>query len=282
MMSGNESIDRQERKTRRWLRLALVAIPSVALLIVLTVLQPWNTVPSPQSNVAKAYAATSDVKSYRFSGTSDSEDLDGFSTQQNIEAEFTSPDSYHVKMIENGQEIEFIIIGDKQYLNSDSLNKHLSLVMTQGLYRMSSREGAMSYLDMLTDIRELPEVKIDGVSCLHYYGRQDIEKQITETKRTIMESQLQVGIEPDEEEIDKHLEIMRFVDVKIELWIGRYDYIIRQLKVNGRFPDDDEGRKFVTTNVTMQFFNLNQPVTIKAPLDTNGQLLPGWWIADTQ
>jgi hypothetical protein len=278
-MSEIKSTGGSERSFRRWRRMSLVAVLVIAILIVLVVLHPWDTAPSPQSILAKAYAATTDIGSYRFSSTAISKDSDGFSTQQNIEAEYASPDRYHLKMIENGQETEFIIIGDEQYIGSGSLSGNILYASTQALSRMVSKEATVQYLDMLTDIQEQQGEKIDGVDCLHYIGKWDVEKQIDETKRSLIEAQVNMGIVPDEKEIDKQLEPMRSTEIGIELWIGRDDYLIRQMKMNGKFPDDGEGLKFVTTSWTMKYYDLNQPVTIEAPLDAEGQVLPPWRLA---
>ena len=269
-------MSRPERTIWRWKRPALVTVPIVAILIVLMVLQPWDTAPAPQSIIAKAYAATADIKSFRLSVTSTSKDSDGFSLRQDIEVEYASPDRYHCKMTENGQEIEFIIIGDKLYIGSGSPPEAVLYSLTQGLTRPLSKEAVLSYLDKLTDIQSLSDETMDGVSCLHYLGKWDVEKQIAETKRSLMEYYDEMGIEPDEEEIDKELEILRSIETEIELWIGRDDYLIRQMNMNGKFPDDDEGLKFVMISITMKYYDLNQPITIEAPLDADGQLLPRW------
>ena len=269
-------MSRPESTIWRWRRPALVTVPIVAILIVLMVLQPWDTAPAPQSIIAKAYAATADIKSFRLSATSASKDPDGFSSRQDIEVEYASPDRYHFKMTEDGEEIEFIIIGDKLYIGSGSPPEAVLYSLTQGLTRPLSKETVLSYLDNLTDIQSLSDETMDGVSCLHYLGKWDVEKQIAETKRSLMEHYDEMGIEPDEEAIDKELEILRSIETEIELWIGRDDYLIRQMKMNGKLPDDDEGLKFIIISMTMKYSDLNQPITIEAPLDADGQLLPGW------
>ena len=274
-------MSRPEKTIWRWKRPALVAVPIVAILIVLMVLQPWDTAPAPQSIIAKAYAATADIKSFRLSVTGTSKDSDGFSSQQSIEAEFASPDRYHVKMVENGQASECIIIGDKLYIGSGSPPETVLYSLTQGLTRPLSKEAVLSYLDRLTDIQSLSDETMDGVSCLHYLGKWDVEKQIAETKRSLMEYYDEMGIEPDEEGIDEELEILRSIEMEIELWMDPDDYLIRQMKMNGKLPDDDEGLKFSIINMTMKYYDLNQTITIEAPLDANGQLLPGWRLLDT-
>ena len=279
-VNSTDTIDTIKSSTHRWLRLAMVVTVAIIVLAIVLVTQLLNTFPSPQNVMAKTYAATLDIKSFRFSGTSMSQDSDGFSSQQSFEAEYASPDRYHVEMTENGQGSEFIIIGDEQYISGRHFGAAL-FGLTQGLTRSVSKEAVLSYLGNLTDIQALPDEAIENVNCLHYLGKWDVEKQIAETKRSLMEYYDEVGIEPDEEEIDKQLEKMHSIEMKIELWIGRDDYLIRQLKMNEKLPDDDEGLGFSIISVTMKYYDLNQPVNIEAPLDADGQLLPGWQLVDT-
>lgn len=280
-MSGNELTGKQGTKIWHWKRMTLLGVLIVAILVVITVLKPWDIVPGYQNDIDKAYAATSDIQSFRYSLTNTSEDSDGFSIHQSIEAEFASPDRYHLNTIENGQATEFIIIGDQQYFSGESLPWAMLDASMQGLTRSVSKEAALIYLDQLTDIQSLSDETIDGVSCLHYLGKWDVEKQIAETKRSWIEAQAEVGIVPDEEEIDEQLEYLRLTELEIELWIGRDDYLLRQIQVNGKSPDDDEGVKFRTMSFTMKYYDINQSITIEAPLDADGQLLPGWQMVDS-
>lgn len=280
-MSRKELIGKQRRKIWHWKHTTLLGVLIIAILVVIMVLQPWDIVPGYQNDIDKAYAATLDIQSFRFSVTSTNEDSDGFSIHQSIEAEFASPDRYHVNTIENEQAAEFIIIGDQQYISGGSLPGAVLYASTQGLSRSISKEAVLNYLDKLTDIQMLSDKTIDGVSCLHYQGKWDVEKQIAEAKRSLMKYYDEKGIKPDEEEIDEDLEQIRLTEIEIELWIGRDDYLIRQMKVNGKFPDDDEGLKFRIINLTMKYYDINQSITIEAPLDANGQLLPGWQTVDS-
>ena len=255
-MSRNESISKQGRTTWHWKNMTLLGVLIVAILVVIIVLQPWDIVPGYHNNIAKAYAATLDIQSFRYSVTSTSNDSDGFSIHQSIEAEFSSPDRYRVNNQENEQATEFIIIGDQQYISGGSLSGAMLDASTQGLYRSVSKEVVLSYLDNLTDIQSLSDMTIDSVSCLHYLGKWDVEKQIADAKQSLMKYYDEGGIEPDEEEIDQDLEQIRLTEIEIELWIGQDDYLIRQMKVNGKFPDDDEGLKFRIISLTMKYYDI--------------------------
>jgi hypothetical protein len=58
-------------------------------------------------------------------------------------------------------------------------------------------------------------------------------------------------------------------DYTIELWISEKDYLIRQEIIQGK---NAEGS---ITSLT-KYYDFNQPIDIEPPLDTEGNLLPGW------
>ncbi len=60
----------------------------------------------------------------------------------------------------------------------------------------------------------------------------------------------------------------------IDLWIGKSDYLMRQMKQEIHGPDPKDETQHLAVEFT--FYDFNQPVSIEAPLDANGQLLPGW------
>jgi hypothetical protein len=59
---------------------------------------------------------------------------------------------------------------------------------------------------------------------------------------------------------------------EVELWIGRDDYFLRRLDQKVTGGTDIHG----VQSSTISFFDLNQPVVIDAPLDTEGHPLTGW------
>ena len=63
----------------------------------------------------------------------------------------------------------------------------------------------------------------------------------------------------------------------VDMWIGKSDYLIRRMKQDIHGPDVQDIMQQIAVDLT--FFDFNQPITIEAPLDRSGQLLPGWTLA---
>ena len=260
---------------QRWLRPALVAIPLAIILIVLFILQPWSPVPGPQTVMAKAYAATTSVQSYRFN-LSIIYDPNDSASNAHFDAEYSAPDRYHVQMIETEKDQieEFIVIGNKQYVKNTNMSKNMITATITGFSSLLKKETTLGYLDMLTDIQKLPDENIDGVDSFHYKGKIDVEQQIAEAKRSMLESRARLGTEhPTDEEIEKDLEHMRSGNTTFELWIGKEDYLIRQLKI-------ERNNGLLNTSIaTFKFYDFNEPITIEPPLDAQGNLFPDWQMA---
>jgi hypothetical protein len=267
------------KSARRWLRPALAAIPIVAILIALSILQPWSPHSGPQAIMAKAYAATSEAQSYSLivSGTRTS---GGKTISESMETLFSSPDRYHFKLIQEGQTEEIIIIGDKQYVKDSDMSRNMMRAMTASVSSFHNTETTLGLMDVLTNLQKLSDEKIDGTPCLHYKGRVDIEKQIADARRSMQESRERMGSDrPTDEEIDEMSESMRSINIEVELWIGKSDYLVRQWK-NDQQRLDDNG-ELIASSTLYKFHNFNQPVTIEPPLDAQGNLLPDWQLAGT-
>ncbi|MDD5702775.1 MAG: zf-HC2 domain-containing protein [Dehalococcoidales bacterium] len=262
------------KPVRKWLRPVLAAVPIAAILIAIAILQPWSSIPGTQTIMAKAYAATSSVQSYRFSiSVSPTPDQEA-----RLEAEYSSPDGYHVRMIEGEKIEEFIIVGDKQYVKNTSMSKNMIKATVAGFSSFLDKNTTFGLMNSLTDTQKLPDEKIDGTECLHYKGRIDMEKQIAETKRSLQESRDRMQADrPTDEEIDANLAPMNDINIEIELWICKNDNILRQMKKSQQIPGPDG--QVQASSTTFKYYDFNQPVIIEPPVDTRGDLLPGWQIA---
>jgi hypothetical protein len=256
----------------KWLRPALVAVPIVVILAVLMTWQPWSSILGSQRVMAKVQDAIASLQSYRISivHTGDTEE-----ETYEIETEFATPDRYHYLNTGYEYNLEFILIGDEQYFKGVPKSP-LEIATWSQTYMYSSlisREYTLMMLDYLTDIRELPDETIDGTVCLHYKGTYDIEEQL----RSMYEGDSEMGIPPiGEKELEEMIEEWReeIGTTAIELWIGRDDYLIRQVIHDNQRPGDDGGVESSVTNI--RFYDFDKPFTIEAPVDSQGNLLPGW------
>ncbi|GAI07899.1 unnamed protein product, partial [marine sediment metagenome] len=132
-----------------------------------------------------------------------------------------------------------------------------------------SKEDTLEIIDSLTDLEKLPDEKIEGVDCIHYRGVVDVDRVIEEQKAKLDPRQ------PHYEEMLKGLEDMRNMKTEVELWIGREDYLIRQLKQDMEVPLEG------TSRVTVKYYDFNEPITIEPPTTATGELLPGWRLVES-
>lgn len=258
----------------KWLRPTLVAIPVIAILAALFIWQPWGSSTGFPGIMDSSEAATVELKSYRVSleGESDTED-----EAYRIETEFSAPDRYHYTYTGNDFDIEVILIGDVPYFRETAADEHFDiptlLRMSSSYSSLISSEYTIKTLDYLTDVKRLSDEVIDDTDCFHYEGTYDWEKQLREIfsddspsgRPPLSEAQLQERIEEEREEAGT---------TNINLWIGKEDYLIRKMERVTQRPDVS-GVVRTGTSI-MRFYDFNETVEIEAPLDSQGNLLPGW------
>lgn len=202
----------------------------------------------------KARIATSEAHSYRTKGTtrytSDAETHETVS-----EGEFSAPDRFRAKISpETGRWCEVIKIGDKSYLRtSDELEwgGEKSDVMCVVLPITEVLES----LDSLIDLEQLPDEGIDSVDCLHYRGKVDIDSLVEKTGMAYQQT-------------PEFLEVMLRTSIDIELWVGKDDYLIRQMITTIRSPESEAGtgeEKWGTQTTIMRFYDFNKPIAIEPP-----------------
>jgi len=66
---------------------------------------------------------------------------------------------------------------------------------------------------------------------------------------------------------------------EIEVWIGKEDYLIRQVKHEGQ--SSSGGGSLDTFSSVVKYYDFNIPIVIEPPLDAVGNLLPGWRLNTT-
>ena len=272
-----EAIDTTRRPIRWALRPAL-AVAAVAAAIVAALVLQLPTTTGPGGLIAKAYAATASLQSYRMTGSTVST-FNGQASEGTFEWEFAAPDRYHGTMTSDGDVQEFIIVGDEQYTR-DSGNGQSSgnvvVITTEGFSVFNpvpSREGTLQLLDSLTDLVDLPDEVIDEVDTLHSRGRVDIDR--------IMDEQL-AGLDPESpaySETFEFLELQRSIRIDVELWISKEDFSIRQMSLDVEGPTTGSGGDQVgevAYSTMVRYFDLNEPIEIARPLTGFGELVRGW------
>jgi hypothetical protein len=138
---------------------------------------------------------------------------------------------------------------------------------------MITREASLKWLDMLGDIQQLPDETIEATDCFHYQGRIDVEKQLHSQQEELTKS----GIAPisgaDLQKIRADLQVLHDSQI-FELWIGKSDHIIHQLRIN---TDEQNDQGSLNSYSIYKFYDFNQPISVEAPVDSSGKLLAGWF-----
>lgn len=280
VMSKIKAADTVKKPIQRWRRPALIAAPILALLVALTVLHPWSASLSPKAIIAEAHAATMGLQSYRMIGSTTST-FEGTTLESTFEMEFAAPNRYYGRTTIDGELYEFIVIGHKQYNREpDSSRLVISKIIVVVLGSPPSKEETLELLSLLTDLEQLPDEKIEGIDCLHYRGRIDMDQVLEEQKAKVDRAQLGY------QEMLRALKLQPKMKIEIELWISKDDHLIRQMKrdmqiavmepVSGGVAQE----KWDTVNSMVKYYDFNKPIEIEPPEAASGELEPGWRLGD--
>jgi hypothetical protein len=235
-----------------WLRPVVLSVSVVAVVAMLFVLQPWTGNNGYTTILARVQEASENIQSYCVNDSTTRVDINNPDVEQaateNI-FEFVLPDLAHLNYYHsypstyNGittlkeERFEIYCDGEYQYFRPED-KEFLSWGDMYYLYYANggsmSKEHAVAMLEFMDEPEQLDDEVIDGVTCLHYIGN------------------LKFGM-----------------TTYAEIWIGKDDYLIRQIK------QVVQGEKYIETNIT-RYYNFNADITIELPLDDSGNLLSGW------
>ena len=278
----------EARQPRKWwsgfvprTRLAWITVPlGLAVIAASLAWQPWN-LNGAQTAVAMAQAAMAKLQSYRMSLVI-REGADEAPTITSHTMEFAAPDRYHETYTgEGGDSEEYILIGDRVYgkdVDLSSIGSSTGATLrTRAFSSMVTTEAATRMLDYLKDIKKFPDETVDGTVCLHYRGTVDFEKYYRGAIQHMQETNASEGLPPlSKETQEKMLNEARSIrgSQVIDMWIGKSDYLMRRMIQNIRGPNFEDMTQHAIMEFT--FYDFNVPITIEAPVDANGQVLPGW------
>lgn len=264
---------RMRKPIQRWLRPSLAIIPVAVILIAIMIIQPW--IPGPQTVMAKAYAAVERLQSYKIWREYTIVTYKGEVSKIISESDFMAPDRYHIKTIQGEQQNEAILLDKRLFIKSGSMSKDMVTALMVTSSTFLTKETTLNIFNELINIEKLPDEKIDGVECFHYRGTLDMNKE---------SEQIKSGLDPSDPNYERLLadaEQMRLMNHDVELWIGKEDYLVRQIAqsyqrpaTSHKFLPEEAGQRSSYTSI-MKFFDLNKSITI-SPFATTGDLLPGW------
>jgi hypothetical protein len=274
----------EETKTKKshnllWI---LISITLGAVLIAALVIQPWNLPVNAQDILTQAYSEMADVRSFRASYSNVSSGYEAVHT----DIEFLSPDCYHAACTRVYFETELIVIDGKKYTRGDTTPVNEIVQSVDYTIARLDETYEARLVDTLDKLEKRNSQVIEGEDCAHYYGKSDTEKlEVVDITGSVISY----------DEIIRIMSDFRKSIYEYEFWISKTDGRIRQIKSDylgwnytGSPPTTItviSGSSVLIqapppTSFVFTFYDFNQPFEIKPPLDSNGQLLPGWEIVE--
>lgn len=162
-----------------WLRPSLVAIPIVAIIVTLLVLQPWVAAPGFQEVMAKSYLAVVALKSYRTEVTYNYPPTANLPVTKN-EVTYVAPDRYYTKQTEGTNIDEVIKIGEKVYYETTREGTVPQIINPDASGLAPDMGNTFRILNSLHGLQTLKDETIDGVKCYHYRGNLELGMDKTE------------------------------------------------------------------------------------------------------
>jgi hypothetical protein len=276
---------------RRMVRPIAIVVPALFIAATILTLQLTGVFFNDSGIIAKAYAASSELKSFRFYNDQFSQyerDSEPVLVYRN-EGEFTHPDSFHIfsetfdtgSIMKAGRQ-EIIRIGNTIYTD-----QFVTYPFDDTYFeaRVPSEEKTIGLLNLLGETTTLDDETIDGTDCYHYLGEVDTGKFIKYMRADYekmyyrMDSRLPNGMSEDLETwLDKATDNYLTQEVTYEFWIGKDDYILRQTDIRYRTRDGETPpwNTYGTISI-LKYYDVNEEIAVDAPLTKDGDLLPGWY-----
>ena len=266
-MDDNEATEVKNNNVL-WMSHALVAVITVVILVVLLALQPWSG------------SSVTEVNSFRMSMFSSIAEL-GMSQVSIQEIQHIAPDRSHIILNpEDESQGIIIIIGEDLYANDERyVAGYQSIAIATSLATMvPSEEHTKTTFEQLTDVEELSVERIDGVTCRHYKGRIDLVSSIEEQIDSLDPEQPNYDMMV--EALSGQIEIVREIKTRIDVWVGKDDGFVRQIRYEAQMPSEYSESPTVSISL-ITYYDINKSITIEPPLDSAGELLPGWFQASS-
>jgi len=218
--------------------------------------------PDLRAITTRAITSTLAAESWREQGTS-SYSPDGETQETTWEGEVVAPDRSRVKITtETGMWCEATRIGDQSYVRTSDMRESGGAASEMACVMLPMTEE-LEPLELLIDLERLADEEIDNVQCLHYRGKIDMDAFV-EKEKAETGSQLPPEL----------WELMRRGSMEVELWVGKDDYLIRQMKRLDHMPEWEAGtaeEKWMRQSTVQRFYDFNEPISIEPPPPDSSQ-----------
>jgi len=252
----------------------LVAILATITIVSFTACTKSEAVTSltPEEVIAKSKAAMENLRTYRMEMTGSST-FDGEVHEITLSTEFVLPDRRHEVETHDGTSAEAITIGKTQYRRQTD-GDDWEIDEPGGVSSQNTSYATLVFepVHPLVGIVQLDDEKIDGVDCFHYKGDEDKEAGIEKQKAELDPSS------PGYDMSTKSLEVQRNWKIVVEYWIGKDDFLLRQMKQDSDIVNvdyegqDNETENHVFVTYTIRFFDFDAEITIEPPVDVESNI----------
>jgi hypothetical protein len=248
-------------------------ILSVLLVVIsLTLLIGFGVSRSDAGDVIiKAQVAIADMETYRAEMTVVYTE-NGETTRSSGQLEFVSPDRLRMMVVaDNSTTDEIIIVGRMQYDREVGSDDWEVREWPESFTSQDLAAGYAEELGSLVELVRMSDEEVDGVDCFHYKGSVDMKARGEEER---------AKLDPSEPYYEERLEALEIYDqwqLTYELWVGKEDYLLRQLEQNQWVVlvkdagEDTEREEHYNTTAIWRFFDFNQPIQIEPPVTGSGQ-----------
>jgi len=226
-----------------------IALSTLAIIIVISLVV---TIPPMFGNdiIANAYSSTERIKSYSFSVSTTSLNLQtGLTVNTYSDGVFSTPNSWQMRDTrdtapEDGWQIrDVIVIDEKGYLRLDD-GDWSTVIFPENVFQIPK---PIDDLEMLKDMQIRSTSLVRGVACTHLVGTIDLSKSSSRLS-------------------EAHEDVI----ITFEIWIGEEDSLLRRGKISLQFlkePLEIFGSGIILVSEMREYYNYSdQPINILPPI----------------
>lgn len=246
-----------------WIPHALVAAVTIVILVVLLSVQPWS---------ANAYTRVNTFRLTIYTNT-----VEGNNTTESVNKMlYGAPNRVRITTTGDSGMLDIIIIGRDLYSSSpQGLGVYSAEAMLRSITGLiPGLEHTENTLESLADTEELENEEIAGTLCRHYRGRMDYAKGIREQIAELDPEQ--PNYDAIVEMLEEQIKSFEEIGTNIEVWVGKDDGLVH--KLHYQMWMTLEGEWETSAGTLVEYYDINGAVAVDAPLDSGGELLPGWYL----
>jgi hypothetical protein len=241
-----------------------ISLALLSILLIILLVGCGNSRPEPEDVIASARDASGEISACRIEMTVIYTE-NGETTQSSALMECVFPD--RVRTVTTGEESqETIRIGQTEYRRDAGGDSWQVRQWPESVSFPDLSAVWVEGLSSLVGLVELADEEIDGVDCYHYRGNVDMKAKGEEEIAKLDPTQ------PGYEERLRALEVYDHWQLQSEFWIGKTDYLLRQLEQHQEMHltedpgEDTEKEEHYITTATYRFFDFDQPIQIELPV----------------